>query len=208
VLEPGDLLYLPPGVAHHGVTLEPGMTFSVGFRAPTSRELLVSALRAAGGDIRYEDPPSRPARHPGEISPAALRALRNLATAEATKIMGPGFARTVGELLTEPKGEPVKARPVAPGELRRRLRGGASLVRAPGARLAFLRTRGRTLLFAEGRSFPLDRTLAFAAPLLTDRLSLAGCDLAPHLGRPGFLKLMVQLLESGALLVYRRRRPT
>lgn len=34
--EPGDLLYLPPGVKHHGVALEACFTYSVGFRAPRS----------------------------------------------------------------------------------------------------------------------------------------------------------------------------
>ena len=35
VLNPGDILYLPPGYAHHGVALERCMTYSIGFRAPT-----------------------------------------------------------------------------------------------------------------------------------------------------------------------------
>jgi ribosomal protein L16 Arg81 hydroxylase len=33
-LSPGDMLYLPPKVAHHGVALEKGLTYSVGFLAP------------------------------------------------------------------------------------------------------------------------------------------------------------------------------
>ena len=40
VLEPGDVLYLPPGVAHHGVALDTGMTWSVGLRAPSAADLL------------------------------------------------------------------------------------------------------------------------------------------------------------------------
>lgn len=38
-LEPGDLLYLPPGVCHHGIALEAGFTYSIGFRAPSPTEL-------------------------------------------------------------------------------------------------------------------------------------------------------------------------
>lgn len=41
-LEPGDVLYLPPAIAHHGVALENGITLSVGFRSPTQAELLSS----------------------------------------------------------------------------------------------------------------------------------------------------------------------
>jgi 50S ribosomal protein L16 3-hydroxylase len=39
-MEPGDLLYLPPGVAHYGVGDTPSMTLSVGFRAPDQTELV------------------------------------------------------------------------------------------------------------------------------------------------------------------------
>ena len=45
VLEPGDLLYLPPNIAHEGIALDSGcQTWSVGFRSPTFRELLQEGL--------------------------------------------------------------------------------------------------------------------------------------------------------------------
>lgn len=40
VLEPGDMLYLPPNVPHYGVALDQCMTYSVGFRAPTQADML------------------------------------------------------------------------------------------------------------------------------------------------------------------------
>ncbi|MGS9121470.1 JmjC domain-containing protein, partial [Salmonella enterica subsp. enterica serovar Infantis] len=39
-LEPGDILYSPPGFPHEGYALENAMNYSVGFRAPKSRELI------------------------------------------------------------------------------------------------------------------------------------------------------------------------
>ncbi|RXZ44994.1 cupin domain-containing protein [Crenobacter cavernae] len=44
ILEHGDMLYLPPRYAHYGVALEPGMTYSVGFRAPSAQELATQFL--------------------------------------------------------------------------------------------------------------------------------------------------------------------
>ena len=45
VLEPGDMLYLPPHIAHHGVALDAGcQTWSVGFRSPSFKELLQEGL--------------------------------------------------------------------------------------------------------------------------------------------------------------------
>lgn len=75
VLEPGDLLYLPPGVAHEGVALGECITLSVGFRSPAWQELaepwfLHQAARARIPG-RFADAGTRPARRPGEL-PAAM----------------------------------------------------------------------------------------------------------------------------------------
>src|SRR5205814_7476806 len=59
VLGPGDMLYLPPGVAHHGVALGECMTFSIGFRAPAPADLLAGFLhrlvQEADRSRLYED---------------------------------------------------------------------------------------------------------------------------------------------------------
>ena len=64
--DPGDLLYLPPGVQHDGVALEPCFTYSIGFRAPRGAELgaaFLDWLHERGlPDARYRDPRLRPAR--------------------------------------------------------------------------------------------------------------------------------------------------
>ena len=60
VLGPGDMLYLPPGVPHHGVAEDPCLTFSIGMRAPSAAELLgdfVDTLAADADEaLRYADP--------------------------------------------------------------------------------------------------------------------------------------------------------
>lgn len=76
VLEPGDMLYLPPGIPHHGVALDPSLTLSVGFLAPSRLELQKSwiefHLATTGGDSRYADPELKLPEHPGEIRADAL----------------------------------------------------------------------------------------------------------------------------------------
>ena len=202
VLEPGDMLYLPPGVAHHGVALEDCLTYSIGFRAPSGRELLGVALRqslARGDSSRlYRDPNLRPARHPGEIPASALRDLRTLVESEWRNLARAGFESVVGGLLTEPKAGTAPLRPTSVERVRERLRNGASLLRVPGARLAFTRHRERGLLFAEGHAFALPPPLAFAGPLLTGSAKLHPRDLAPHLRTPGFAALLAGLVSAGA----------
>ncbi|MGZ3441329.1 MAG: cupin domain-containing protein, partial [Polyangia bacterium] len=48
LLEAGDMLYLPPGVAHHGVAEGPSFTYSIGFLAPSHEELVHSVLGYLG----------------------------------------------------------------------------------------------------------------------------------------------------------------
>lgn len=60
VLEPGDLLYIPPGCPHEGYALEPALNYSIGFRAPDQQDLLSSfadyALQEECFKQRYADP--------------------------------------------------------------------------------------------------------------------------------------------------------
>lgn len=85
VLAPGDILYLPPGFAHHGVALEPCMTYSIGFRAPTALSALESfALELARRETeteRYQDAQLELERHPAEITDTEIERFRVMACA-------------------------------------------------------------------------------------------------------------------------------
>lgn len=77
VLAPGDMLYLPPQVAHDGVAVDACMTYSIGFRSPAARELAAEFFARLAEtlvlDGRYADAGLRPARHPGRLPPALVR---------------------------------------------------------------------------------------------------------------------------------------
>jgi 50S ribosomal protein L16 3-hydroxylase len=108
VLNPGDMLYLPPRYAHDGIAQGECMTYSVGFRVPQTgdlaRELLVrlseAAEEAAGCDL-YKDVTqpavSRPAAMPEGLAEFAKSALQKA-------LKDPkALQRALGEYLTEPK---------------------------------------------------------------------------------------------------------
>ena len=84
VLEPGDMLYLPPGIAHHGIALDRCMTYSIGFRAPTATATLESfALESErfGNNVkRYTDEELELDRHHAEITDTEIERFKNLAT--------------------------------------------------------------------------------------------------------------------------------
>jgi 50S ribosomal protein L16 3-hydroxylase len=123
VLNPGDMLYLPPRYAHDGVAIGECMTYSIGFRAPQraelARELLPrmveNAVDTAGSPL-YRDPGQEAAAQPGEI-PQTLLAYAQQAVMDVLKDAR-SLPRALGEYLTEPK-ENVWFEPAeAPHELR------------------------------------------------------------------------------------------
>ena len=83
VLEPGDILYVPPGIAHNGVAVGPDcMTYSVGFRAPSRSDLLGhyvdDVLDGIPDDELYRDPDLKAQANAGEILPEALAGLQQM----------------------------------------------------------------------------------------------------------------------------------
>lgn len=83
VLEPGDLLYLPPGIAHWGVsTSDDCTTWSIGYRAPSAEEVLSGVSDFLASQLndgqRYTDPDLAPQTHSAEITAASLQRLQQL----------------------------------------------------------------------------------------------------------------------------------
>ena len=80
VLAPGDLLYLPPGIAHYGMALDDCMTYSIGFRAPSYADMMVSFVEHLSESIpkklRYGDPNLSEQENPGEITPGAINQVK------------------------------------------------------------------------------------------------------------------------------------
>ncbi len=81
-LTPGDMLYLPPNVAHHGIAQNECMTASIGFRAPDLRSLISDfgefLARQLPEAARYSDPDLETQNHPAEISTHTIHKLKSL----------------------------------------------------------------------------------------------------------------------------------
>jgi 50S ribosomal protein L16 3-hydroxylase len=105
VLDPGDMLYLPPDYAHDGVAVDECFTYSIGFRAPSRTELageffsdLATRIELPG---RYADPGQPPARAPGRLPTSMIDA-----TAEAISAVRwnrSDITDFLGVYLSEPK---------------------------------------------------------------------------------------------------------
>jgi 50S ribosomal protein L16 3-hydroxylase len=119
VLETGDMLYLPPSVAHNGIAETECMTWSIGFRAPSKQELSVAYLDYLRDEFelpgQYADPDLRTTRHPAEIDAEMQRRIVAMlneiqdASRDASHVR-----RFTGRYLTEPKPYVVFDPPAAP----------------------------------------------------------------------------------------------
>lgn len=114
---PGDLLYLPPGVAHDGVALQTSMTYSVGFRAPSLGELLSGFLahlddEQAAPELLYGDSDLKAQRSPAMIPPAMVRALAG--KVGRLDLSAANLRRYLGSFLTEPQAHVVFRGPARP----------------------------------------------------------------------------------------------
>ena len=108
LLEPGDMLYLPPRWAHDGVAVGECMTCSIGFRQSArgelARELLQRLADEAGealGDTAYRDP-GQPATATPALLPEAMLDFARDAVARALRDPDQ-LAMLLGEVMTEPK---------------------------------------------------------------------------------------------------------
>ncbi len=106
LMEPGDMLYLPPGVAHHGVAAGNCMTYSVGFRAPRRCDLLVSWLEKLAAKSenknRYNDARRTIQAQHGKITETEIDQLRTFLQ-QALIFDDSTFRNWLGETLTESK---------------------------------------------------------------------------------------------------------
>ncbi len=80
LLEPGDMLYLPPKFAHWGTAVGDCMTYSIGFRAPSTQEMISSfcddRLETLDNSLHYRDQPLNSNMDSYQIPTAVVRQLR------------------------------------------------------------------------------------------------------------------------------------
>lgn len=105
MLEPGDMLYLPPNYAHHGVAIDDCMTYSIGFRAPGYQEIASQFLNYLQDRLsipgQYADPDLKPQRNPYEIGNDMRRQVHSIVKKITWKPAD--IDEFLGIYLTEPK---------------------------------------------------------------------------------------------------------
>jgi 50S ribosomal protein L16 3-hydroxylase len=204
LLEPGDLLYLPPGVPHWGIAEGPCMTWSVGFRAPAWGELAASWCEHSAQHRlppgRYRDPGLRPQTRPGEILPAVFKSVRETLSAALCHASEQELRAWFGGFVTEPKEQlevyPAEA-PIAPDDLLDRL-AHRRLRRNGYSRMAFCHGPGNVdLLFVNGSVYEIPASQGGLLALITAEPVLAKDRLLPWLHVSECTDLLCRLYNEG-----------
>jgi len=206
ILEPGDLLYLPPHVPHYGVALEPCMTYSIGFRAPSHQDLVSSfmdfLLDQIDSDIRYQDPELSLQDNPGKLTDTALDQIKTILK-RYLHTEDQQVERWFGRYITEPKPQfAAEAASLSLADLKIHAHNGGNLEHNPGSRFAYRQHATTRYLYVDGQEFMLTSDTAFLAPLLCRHRVLTPALLEPALRHPQALALLQELLEQGCLVIY------
>lgn len=168
ILAPGDMLYLPPGVAHFGVALENCMTYSVGFRAPTVRMLAGNLLNISDAiladskatDEIYQDPGLKLQSCPGEIAPDSIENIRKSLQPVLNDPLV--LARWFGTYMSFPNpGQPPFLPPkkqVSDAMIKAGLKKGKTLVRSDSIHTYYSVVGNRLAVFAGGHEYLADKS--------------------------------------------------
>jgi 50S ribosomal protein L16 3-hydroxylase len=202
VLEPGDMLYLPPRIAHCGVAVDDCMTYSVGFRAPSAAEVLTHFTdflsQFLPDEERYSDADAQPVSDPHQIQQDALDRLKGLLAEHMNdeRLLLTWF----GQFMTEPRyPELIAGSEVEEQDLLDGLRQGAVLIRNPSARLAWSDVDADLLLFASGQSRLLPGHLRDLLKLICAADALHIDNLGPWLDDEQGSLLLCELIKQGSL---------
>ncbi|MCG7783083.1 cupin domain-containing protein [Lelliottia amnigena] len=195
-LEPGDILYIPPGFPHDGFTHETALNYSVGFRGPNGRDLISSfadyALENDLGGEHYSDPDLTCRAHPGRIEQYELDRLRSMMIEMISQ--PDDFKKWFGSFVSTPRHELdiAAAEPAyEPEEVLDALMGGETLSRLSGLRVLNI---GDSFFI---NSEQLETVDAKAADVLCRYTEFGQAELGDALQNPAFIDELTTLINQG-----------
>ncbi|MCG7535925.1 cupin domain-containing protein [Pseudoalteromonas sp. OOF1S-7] len=205
-LEPGDILYIPPGCPHEGYAVENAMNYSVGFRAPDQKDLFSSLadhlIDSELGTQRYNDPDLTVRDSLGEISSQDKGKIRTML--EAVLHDSEIFDEWLGRTLSEPKHEMDLAPldpPLSAESLLDDITPDDILVRSGGVRALYQVTTQAVLLSVNGQNYALPLEVLPAVKKLTDQSNTAISSLLNCIDCLEFKQTLTTLINDGSFYI-------
>ena len=203
VLEPGDILYIPPGCPHEGYAVENALNYSVGFRAPNQRDLLSQfadhLIDTELGNQRYGDAELKLRTSKGELSKAEAEKVKQLMIAAIND--DAVFKTWLGNSMSQPKHDMDLAPLEEPYTLDdvNDLLNDEDVVfeRLGGTRAIYQVIDDKILLSINGVNYMHDLTDLELITKLTDQTCLTSADINSSKNNHIFLKTFTTLLNEG-----------
>lgn len=198
LLEPGDVLYVPPGVAHWGVSRDDSLCYSLGFRAPSLGDMLLGygeyLADSTPADRRFTDPARKLPLRSGEIDDASLKQARNMVMQALADEQA--FARWFGCRMSEPKDPDAIVAPRKLPDLAKPM----TLAINPASRICWQQHGDDLLVFVDGEchAFVASRTLLQLVEALA---SFDGTISTERYRSKAAREVLSVLLEQGSLVV-------
>ncbi len=186
ILDVGDILYVPPKLAHYGVAQDDCLTYSFGFRMPNAAQMLERVVDHVIGHTELQLPVNDPrstANPAGLISHAELETLRHqlIDVLQNTLHHPEYFHDAILPLLSEsrdPDSLP-EGFGIATSELKTALSSGATLQREPAGRLIYVKKGEELEFWWNGELLDVVSAQAPLAQKIADGLHLAQADIQP-----------------------------
>lgn len=203
-LAPGDMLYLPPGIGHHGVAEDDCITLSVGFRAPTIDDILTGFTDFLCGQSdaaeHINDPDLKVQDNPGTIAPEVIDRLNGIIQEKVGNRRQ--LALWFGQYATAPKSLDIVVpaeEPASEEDLAEAISAGEQLRWNEGSRFAFYELGEDTALFVDGEQYLLKGDARPLAPLLCAAARVDTKALSVFAADPALLGLLTTLYNQGSV---------
>ncbi len=208
VLHPGDILYVPPKLAHFGVAENDCITLSVGFRAPRKLELLSSFTdylcehQGTSNNAFFGDPGRKPVTQAAAIDKNDRSALKELmlSALEDSAI----FDQWLGIYLSEPK----NAATLFPLEedldwqqVLQHLEQANSIYKNEGSRFLYINEDSSLIFFADGHHWELDTSDFTFIQYLCKEDEFDAQTLLTFCNKVETKELIAMLLENGSIQI-------
>ena len=207
-LVPGDMLYLPPGVPHHGVAIGDCMTLSIGFRAPSSGELIQAWLDDISDNddfnVRFNDARRQSQTASGELAADDIAGLKALLM-QGIKDNAHTLDEWLGKYLTEgkrPDPALLEAFNVVPTDSEQSgFLADTDYQRFPGTRLAYIKRDSDILLFVGGAEYSLSPNCLGAVDYLCREQTYPASELASLSTSTAMRELLDTLIRTSKLVL-------
>ncbi|WP_076918632.1 cupin domain-containing protein [Pseudoalteromonas sp. SK18] len=202
VLEPGDILYIPPGCPHEGYAIENALNYSVGFRAPNQQDLLSSfadhIIDTESGQKRYTDHTLTLRDSKGELTQSEVDKVKTLMQAliENDSL----FKNWLGNTLSQPKHDMDLApeeTPFSSAEIMQQLESDMTFERLGGTRAIYQCMESELLLSVNGENYPLPLSDLKAVKQLTDFIEFDTNTLNSTTPSLDFIETFTTLVNEG-----------